>query len=425
MAFLGPQWRLVHYALAGGHCNRLRRTIHLLLPLLIASCTVKVETPVPAEFASGISYTNYVVRRLPWSIHVARVKRATSGLDFRSIHAGGAVLALRTLSEQIKALPPELGTPVVAMNGDFFVREKAYAGDPRGLQIVEGELLSAPIGGIAFWIDSSGVPHATNVQSLFKVTWPAGQTTRIGFNEERRTSTNVVLYTPALGPSTRTTNGVELILESAGEGPWLPLRAGTTYSARIKEVSSRGNTPLDSNTMVLSFGWGLVRTLPKFKLGTILKISTDTDPVLADVRNALGGGPVLIHDGMRQKWTPPPGEGLLPYATRSMRQRHPRTALGWDDEYFYLVEVDGRQRRLSVGMTLNELADFMIGLGCKEAVNFDGGGSSMFWCNGRIVNSPCEKKERPIANALVVLRKPGVQQEAVVSRFEPRPPSPQ
>jgi hypothetical protein len=49
----------------------------------------------------------------------------------------------------------------------------------------------------------------------------------------------------------------------------------------------------------------------------------------------------------------------------------------------------------------------MIGLGCKEAVNFDGGGSSMFWCNGRIVNSPCDKREREIANALIVLRKPG------------------
>jgi len=76
------------------------------------------------------------------------------------------------------------------------------------------------------------------------------------------------------------------------------------------------------------------------------------------------------------------------------------------------VEVDGRQNKLSVGMTLKEVADFMIGLGCKEVLNFDGGGSALIWCNGRIVNSPCERPERHIANALVLVRKPGEQSRA-------------
>ena len=88
-----------------------------------------------------------------------------------------------------------------------------------------------------------------------------------------------------------------------------------------------------------------------------------------------------------------------------MKERHPRTAVGWDDRFYYLVEVDGRQKNLSVGMTLNELADFMIGLGCKEVMNFDGGGSAMIWFDGRIVNSPCDKREREVANALLVLKK--------------------
>jgi hypothetical protein len=39
----------------------------------------------------------------------------------------------------------------------------------------------------------------------------------------------------------------------------------------------------------------------------------------------------------------------------------------------------------------------------------------MFWCNGRVVNSPCDKKERGIANALVVLRKPALRQEAALN----------
>jgi exopolysaccharide biosynthesis protein len=72
-----------------------------------------------------------------------------------------------------------------------------------------------------------------------------------------------------------------------------------------------------------------------------------------------------------------------------------------------LVQVDGRQPRLSVGMTLEELGATMARLGCEEAMNLDGGGSATFWCDGRIRNSPCDGGERVIANSLVLVRRPG------------------
>jgi hypothetical protein len=34
-----------------------------------------------------------------------------------------------------------LGMPVAAINGDFYQRDRAYAGAPRGLQVIDGELL--------------------------------------------------------------------------------------------------------------------------------------------------------------------------------------------------------------------------------------------------------------------------------------------
>jgi len=89
-----------------------------------------------------------------------------------------------------------------------------------------------------------------------------------------------------------------------------------------------------------------------------------------------------------------------------MTERHPRSAIGWDARHLYLVEVDGRQENLSVGMTVEELAGHMARLGCSDAMNLDGGGSATLWCAGKIRNSPCDGRERPIANALVVLRKP-------------------
>jgi len=111
-----------------------------------------------------------------------------------------------------------------------------------------------------------------------------------------------------------------------------------------------------------------------------------------------------VRNGKREK---PPDRafesGAYEYA--SMFERHPRAAIGWNDRYFFLVVVDGRQR-VSIGMTLEELSNFLVRLGCDEAMNFDGGGSATLWFEGEVRNNPCERVEREIANCLVVVSKP-------------------
>ena len=57
-------------------------------------------------------------------------------------------------------------------------------------------------------------------------------------------------------------------------------------------------------------------------------------------------------------------------------------------------------------MTLDELASYLVKLGCVEALNLDGGGSSTLWFDGSVRNSPCDGYERPIANSLVVVQQP-------------------
>jgi exopolysaccharide biosynthesis protein len=58
---------------------------------------------------------------------------------------------------------------------------------------------------------------------------------------------------------------------------------------------------------------------------------------------------------------------------------HPRTALGVDatGRLLMLVVVDGRQPGLREGMSEYELAELLAGLGCQDALNLDGGGSSV------------------------------------------------
>jgi len=47
-----------------------------------------------------------------------------------------------------------------------------------------------------------------------------------------------------------------------------------------------------------------------------------------------------------------------------------------------------------------------VKLGCTEALNLDGGGSATFWFMGQVMNSPSLGSERPVGNALIIVRKP-------------------
>ncbi|MDB6030489.1 MAG: metallophosphoesterase, partial [Verrucomicrobiales bacterium] len=363
------------------------------------------------EFSPGAAYRNDRVADVPWSVHIGRIDRSKGDIEIHSVHARGKALGLATLSAIVNYERSQLGSPLVGVNGDFYqMRGRPFEGDPRGLQIMNGELLSGPSEGISFWVDAGGQPHLGNVTSRFQMKWPGGKQTSLGVNDQRRAE--CVLYTPAAGGFTGTSsNGVELILELSGDGPWLPLKTGASYHAKVQSVIESGNSRIGPWQMVLSVPANLKRTIPKVEAGTVLEFSTATAPDLRGVTSAISGGPILVRDGKWQE-LPKAASGSVAYGERTKYERHPRSAIGWNDNAFYVVEVDGRQPGLSVGMTLEELGKYMIKLGCTEVMNLDGGGSAMFWANGKIQSSPCEGHEREIANALIVVRKEKQKAEA-------------
>jgi hypothetical protein len=367
------------------------------LPLFLA--LFGAAWPSAAAQLPGLFYTNHVVRKEPWSIHIVRWERTNTLYSLQTVHAGGIALGLSTLTSQLRTLPPGLGTPVAAINGDFYKRDRIYAGDPRGLQVMQGDMISAPSGGVVFWTDALGAPHTTNVSPRFLIAWPDGASTPFGLNGER-TPDGIQLYTSAIGTSTRTTNGVELVLERGADSPWLPLRIGRSYAARIREIHHSGGSPVPSNALVLSLGTEAAQQR-KFREGDSLRISTAAIPAISGVKAAISGGPLLLSNGKRLRIQ----EGDLDsYEFSSMLERHPRSAIGWNQRYFYLVVVDGRQEGISDGMTLDELASYFSRLGCTDAMNLDGGGSATLWFDGNVRNSPCDGKERDLANCLVIVK---------------------
>lgn len=379
-----PGWRLSFLTLAW-----LASVSLLTLPAPLQAAATAEELR-----SHSVPYRNEKVPEGPWSIHVIRMDLHNPDYELHTMLSDGVISGMTTLSEQIKALPQELGRPIAAVNGDFYENgSKPYRGDPRGLQIVNGELVSGVSEYACFWMDVEGKPHTDIVKSLFRVIWPDGTGTPIGLNEERHND-SAILYTPTMGPSTGTkTGGREIILEPV-EKDGLPLRIGVKFEARVKEVRDAGDTALRPGILIVSLGPQLLVDAPAVKEGDVVQVSTKTIPDLAGTRTAIGGGPRLVVDGK------PVG------GWKSPTQRHPRTAIGWNDQSLYLVLVDGRQPGLSVGMSFQELASYLIKLGCTTAMNLDGGGSASMWAFGQIVNSPSEGQERPIANGLVVVKKP-------------------
>ena len=362
-------------------------------------CRLLVLALAGAMTASGaakteryFSYTNEIMPEVPWSIHIAKIERAQHDLRFCTTLGGGEVLGMGIVTDQLKTLPAELGTPLAAINGDFYEKSKDYPSRPRDLQIRNGEVITHPAGHTCFWIDSQGNPQMTNVFSRFRVIWPNGQTTPFGLNVQR-TNDGAVLYTAVLGASTHTQGGVEYVLERSSERAWLPLRAGQTYEARVRQVQNTGDTPLDRQTAVFSLGPRLLASVPPLKAGATVRLILETIPDLSGVEVAIGGGPALVKDSKLMSWKD------------WLNMRHPRTALGWNQQHIFLIEVDGRQIDVSLGMTFRELAEYLLKLGCEQAMNLDGGGSATLWALGTVRSSPSEGQERPAPNALVVVRK--------------------
>jgi exopolysaccharide biosynthesis protein len=132
------------------------------------------------------------------------------------------------------------------------------------------------------------------------------------------------------------------------------------------------------------------------------KIGWEND-ILAE--NVLLTGPLLILNNEAQ---------ILP-KTPFNDNRHPRTcACITNKKRLLLMTIDGRTAEAQ-GMTLLELTLLAKTLGCTDAINFDGGGSSTLWIanqpeNG-VVNYPCDNKifdhkgERSVSNIFMILKK--------------------
>ncbi|MFQ3550343.1 MAG: phosphodiester glycosidase family protein, partial [Armatimonadota bacterium] len=292
---------------------------------------------------------------------------------------------------------------LAGINADYF----PYTGDPLGLCIIDGEMVSEIFYGrsVAAITDTNQVffdipTYRTSITLSNRISRQID-----GINRGRETN-QVLLYTGRYGTHTMSKfKGTEIVITPKED----ILKIGTDIECIVNAVYENAtNTVIPAGSWVLSSGgpaaWFLKENL---KPGDTVVIRVDIGSTqgndFSKVQQAVGGGPMLVKDStVYVDWS---AQG---FNDSFSNRRHPRTAIGvTKDNKLILLTVDGRQS-ISRGMTLQELANYMLKIGCVNAMNLDGGGSTSMSIGGWIINSPSEGSERPVANALLVYAKPQI-----------------
>lgn len=271
---------------------------------------------------------------------------------------------------------------IAAINGGFF---SPRTGEPQGTLIFNQTLLSRTmLDRPSLWIKRDGGAYIKVEKPAASVRLDDGSVIHLQAVNEIAKRDRITLYTDQYGPRTRS----------------YPDPSRWEIAVNRDDVvvgEGHGNIAIPDGGYVLSGqGKGYFQLKNAIGFGQELQLQYAFNP---EVQHAIGGGPMLLHNGQVQG---------VPQAQRFQGDvlwgRAPRSAVGMThDGKYMLVTIDGRRPGYSVGATLSELAYTMKELGAVDALNLDGGGSTTMVVRNRVINRPSDGWERPVSTALLVL----------------------
>ena len=263
---------------------------------------------------------------------------------------------------------------LVAINGTYF---KPQTGVPLGTLMINGKMYTGPIyNRVAMGIFDNGFDMA-RLELNAQVKSFKGNVKVDNINQPRMLSTHVIVYTHEWG---------SFAPPSPKYGKQIAVEKGKIISIGTQSM------PIPQNGYVIV---GPDERLAKIYKAKHIDLDIKTIPNWENVKHIISGGPYLVKNG----------EVFVDMTEQKLGAiggKNPRTAIGYtQDGNFIMVAVDGREGA-SVGLTLKELAWFMKSIGCTNAMNLDGGGSTVMYVNGRVVNMPKVKGGIALSNALTI-----------------------
>jgi hypothetical protein len=294
---------------------------------------------------------------------------------------------------------------LAGINAAFF----PYTSVPIGLHVEDGEFVTPPgYNRCVFWIGQDGAMHFEVLTFQGLVRDATGASVSVSGMDRPSRKDALILYTPRFLRSTPIAPGrFEAVVHANVNDIAHAGAAG--MACTIVSSGEGGGTSLAPGTIALSAAPGpaadLLRRDATAGPATNLTISLSAQDNaghpfdLSQVAQAVTGGPRLLTAGAVTVDAAEEG-----FTTPFSRMAVPRSGIGMTtDGKILLVTVDGRQPGISSGISLTDFAALLRDLGCTDAMNLDGGGSSTLSVRGYHVNSPSEGAERPVASALLVI----------------------
>ena len=307
---------------------------------------------------------------------------------------GSKLYGMSTITYVADYLESQGKDVIAGINADFF---DMATGVPVGIVISEGVFISSNSGSPAIGFMKDGTAIIGTPANTMYITGEKGQKVKVhGFNKTRSQAT-VCLYDENFGSTTKTsTIGTNIVLERVNSEE---LQVNGDVKLKVVSITKDTTTAasIGKNQMVLTASNDCLIDIKQFEVGEVVTFTVNAEETAWNNVEYAVSGKVLLDNKVIDVTGSPTGN-------------NPRSAVGIKaDGTVVLYEVDGRQSGFSVGMTMNQLANELLALGCVDAINLDGGGSSAMIIQKTgeskyaVVNSPSEGSLRKCANYIMLV----------------------
>lgn len=350
-----------------------------------------VDTLFHAKIGPGTTQTSlHLSGSNNLKIFYITVDLTNPNVDVRVAQAGSRLTGGAKLSTMSNANTNETtGIQYFAgVNADFF-----GGSQPIGSTVVNSDVYKASnsSGWINWYMNDSKTPGIEQLSFTGIATGPTASHPVSAINDSRYTD-YLVIYNPHYGATTGTNAyGSEVLISSDKS-----ISFNGTYTCTVESApATAGSMTIPAGKYVLSGHGTAAAFVNTLKAGD--KVTLDLNTPLATggtITQMAGGMPIILQNGETLNT-----QGALDHLTAL----NPRTAVGYtaDRKTLVLLVVDGRGMGGSAGVVSKVLADIMREVGCSDAMNFDGGGSSELYTRAfGVRNVPSDGQERTVVNSV-------------------------
>jgi len=340
-----------------------------------------------------IYYHEQILEAGPFNLDILKIDLTNPNIQLESIKGSDRMGKLEKTSS-MSARYSTVGHKVVAAtNGDYWTNggysvridivngEVAYQGDPN-------------VGGTLFVLNKLKVPAFLSGGSgtyAYNTVLCIGKTSSLSLDNQNAAyiAGKSVLYNSFFAASTSVPSGVTELAVTPING-WI---VNDTTKCVVTAINTTGNTTLTKGMAVVAGEGSTASFLQTASVGDTVKFFVGIQSgIPTKITQAVGGSERLVYNGKAS---------IFGDATRN-----PRTAIGYskDSKTLYIISVDGRQNAWSLGMTLDEIAYYMISRwNIYQGINLDGGGSSTMVVGDIVKNRFSDPTERPVCEGILLV----------------------